>query len=287
MNRLRVLGILAAGLLAAAATAASAESVLFVGNSFTFGARSPVMRFRPDKVTDLNGEGIGGVPALFRTFAEEAGLTEDVSLETSPGKPLSWHLANRRAVIDRAWDVVILQGYSTLDPAKPGDPAAHIQAAAELARIFKAANPKVKVYLESTWSRADQTFRPEGHWAGRPIEAMAQDLAAASAQALKASPDLTAAIPVGTAWTRAVHAGVADPNPYDGIDFGKVSLWTWDQYHASAEGYYLAALVIFGQVTGVDPLSLGAQEQAAVDLGLSPAIAQGLRQAAHDELAAR
>lgn len=280
------LGWLLAGVVCMAATAASAGSVLFVGNSFTFGAYSPVMRFRPGSVTDLNGEGIGGVPALFKAFAAESGLDEQVSLETSPGKPLSWHLAERRALIDHPWDVVVLQGHSTLDPQAPGDPARHIAAAAELARLFKAANPRVRVYLESTWSRADLVRNPGGPWSGKPIGAMAEDLARASAQALKAAPNLTASIPVGTAWNRAMQAGVADPDPYDGIDFGKVSLWTWDQYHASAEGYYLAALVIFGRVTGIDPLSLGAQEAAARDLGLSPKVAAALRQVAHDELAA-
>lgn len=60
-------------------TPVSAESILFVGNSFTFGAHSPVMRYRPDVVRDLNKEGIGGVPALFKTFAEQAGLDWTVS----------------------------------------------------------------------------------------------------------------------------------------------------------------------------------------------------------------
>ena len=57
-------------------------------------------------------------------------------------------------------------------------------------------------------------------------------------------------IPVGEAWTRAMQAGVADANPYDGIEAGKLNLWTHDHYHASAHGYYLEALVIFGSLTG-------------------------------------
>lgn len=70
---------LLAGMLVAAAwvgagvAAAPPRTILFVGNSFTFGAGSPVRTYRPDLVTDLNGEGIGGVPALFSTFADEAG----------------------------------------------------------------------------------------------------------------------------------------------------------------------------------------------------------------------
>ena len=96
------------------AVAAQAETILFVGNSFTFAAYSPVWKYRAASVTDLNGEGVGGVPALFKLFADEAGLKYDVALETSPGKDLQWHIDHKSAVLDRAFDHVILQSYSTL-----------------------------------------------------------------------------------------------------------------------------------------------------------------------------
>jgi hypothetical protein len=54
--------------------AADPVDVLFIGNSFTFGPLSDVQSFRPDTVTDLNGNGYGGVPALFKAFTLEAGL---------------------------------------------------------------------------------------------------------------------------------------------------------------------------------------------------------------------
>ena len=44
------------------------KSILFVGNSFTYGELSPVRHFQPDSVTDLNREGTGGVPALLKAF---------------------------------------------------------------------------------------------------------------------------------------------------------------------------------------------------------------------------
>jgi hypothetical protein len=279
-------GSVAALLFALGAHAALARTILFVGNSFTFGDRSPVHAFHPERVTDLNKDGFGGVPAVFKTFANELGLSYDVSLETSPGKSLEWHYTEKRAELQGKWDVVSLQGYSTLDQKHPGNPADQIKGAHDLAEMFVAANPEAKVYLVSTWSRADQTYKPDGHWYGKSIYTMADDLAAASAEALKGFPDLTAAIPVGTAWNRAMAEGVADPNPYDGIDFGKVDLWTWDQYHASTEGYYLEALVIFGKITGVDPAALSGKETAAYDLGISPATAVALQKIAHEELAA-
>ncbi|HKQ88576.1 MAG TPA: DUF4886 domain-containing protein [Candidatus Acidoferrales bacterium] len=284
--RRRTQAIAAALLFAVGAQTAFARTILFVGNSFTFGDRSPVKRFHPERVTDLNKDGFGGVPALFKTFTTEAGLDYDVSLETSPGKSLTWHYTNEQAQLKGKWDVVTLQGYSTLDQQHPGDPADQIKGAHDLAKMMVAENPDTKVYLVSTWSRADQTYKSTGHWYGKPIYQMAEDVAAANAEAAKGFPELAGVIPVGTAWNRAMQEGVADPNPFDGVDFGKVDLWTWDQYHASAEGYYLEALVIFGKVTGVDPVSLGAKETAANDLGMSPAFAVALQKIAREELAA-
>lgn len=278
---------LAGTLLIFVGSPALARTILFVGNSFTFGANSPVMRYHPERVADLNNEGIGGVPALFKTFADEAGLDWTVSLETSPGKELAWHLANKREVIDRPWDVVILQGYSTLDAQRPGDPTRHIAAARTLASLFHLRNLQVQVDLLATWSRADQTYRPDGHWYRQPIAQMADDLLAASRQTLTTGSGLHAVVPVGTAWNRAMREGVADPDPYDGLSFGKVSLWTWDQYHASAEGYYLDALIVFGTVTGLDPRNLPDKERAADDLGLNPKVAAQLREIAAEELAAQ
>ena len=46
----------------------SNPSVLFIGNSFTYGACSAVQFYRTDFVTDLNRNGWGGVPALFKAY---------------------------------------------------------------------------------------------------------------------------------------------------------------------------------------------------------------------------
>jgi hypothetical protein len=246
------------------------QTVLFVGNSFTYGANSPVWHYRADSVADLNHEGVGGVPALFRLFAAEAGLTYAVSLETSPGKTLQWHWDNRKSMIDQRWDHVVMQDYSTLDPAAPGNPRLLIDYSARLTHLFIARNPAAKVSLTATWSRPDQTYLKSGHWYGQPIAQMATDIAQAYAQAAKATPEIGKVHPVGTAFTCAITAGVADPNPYDGIAFGQVDLWSWDHYHASTAGYYLEALVIFADVTGKDPRTLGRHEIAAEELGISP-----------------
>lgn len=270
-----------------AATPATAKTILFVGNSFTFGAGSAVHYFHPELVHDLNREGQGGVPALFKMFTQQAGLEWDVSLETAGGRDLAFHLANKRAEIAGAWDVVLLQDYSTLDRARPGDAAQHIRDTGRMAGLFKAANPVVKLYLETTWPRADQTYPPGTHWHGKPIRAMADDLARADALALSANREISGSVPVGEAWLRAFAQGIADPNPYDGVAFGKIDLWTWDHYHASAYGYYLAGLVIFGRVTGIDPRTLGERERAAEELGFSGLTTVALQRAAAAALAGK
>jgi hypothetical protein len=272
-------------LLLVAAPGAAAERVLFIGNSFTFGAGSAVRFYRNHTVTDLNDEGVGGVPALFESFTEQAGLEYDVSLETRGGTGLDFHLAEKRELIERRrWDIVVAHGYSTLDADQPRNPAKLAATAKELADVLRARNPRVALYLMATWARADEVYPAEGAWAGATVATMAADVRAAY-DAAAAGAGATV-IPVGDAWNRAMQGGVADANPYDGIDAGKLDLWTYDHYHASTHGYYLEALVIFGRLTGRDPRSLGLNECSAFELGLSRAEARALQQVAFDELAA-
>jgi hypothetical protein len=261
---------------------ASAKSILFVGNSFTFGADSPVMTWNAKSVTDLNRDGVGGVPALFKRFATESGLYFEVSLETAAGQSLDWHWHNRRTLLDRSWDYVVLQEYSTLDPDRPGDPTKLLSASRQFAAMFRARNPKTKIGLVATWSRPDQTFPSEGHWAGKPIERMALDIRRADDRALRSSGKVNWVIPVGEAFNCAIASGIADANPYDGIDAGKIDLWADDHYHASTAGYYLEALTIFARVTARDPRKLGPWESAARELGVAPSLATHLQWIAYD-----
>jgi hypothetical protein len=283
---LKVLFALGLFALSAVRSHAIADTILFVGNSFTYGELSPVLHFKSDTVTDLNQSGVGGVPALFEVFAGEVHLRYQVSLETAGGKNLDFHFTQKAALIDRPWDHVVLQAYSTLDARLPGDASSVIDYSARLARMFHAKNPKVDVRLVSTWSRADQTYLPAGHWYGQPIQAMANDLRHAYDRAAANSTIIHGVIPVGQAWNRAIDAGVATANPYQPLRTGEIDLWAADNYHGSTYGYYLEALVIFGSITARDPRSLGAKESAAAALGLTPSQATTLQNLASQTLAA-
>lgn len=282
----RAAHILAGFVLALGAVEASAgTSILFIGNSFTYGAGSAVRYYRADTVTDLNNEGVGGVPALFESFTAQAGLDYDVALETRGGTGLDFHLAEKAGVIGkRPWDVVVMHGYSTLDADKPRDPRKLVESATALADFLRGRNADVALYLTATWSRADQVYPDNGAWAGGPIEAMARDVRTAYDSAAKAA-GAKAVIPVGEAWNLAFDLDVADSNPYNGIAAGKIDLWSDDRYHASAAGYYLHALVVFGVVTGRDPRSLGENECSAYELGFSRGTVQALQQIAFEQLA--
>lgn len=266
---------------------AFATSILFVGNSFTFAYGSPVRFFRADTVTDLNKQGIGGVPALFKAFTVEAGLEYDVYLETQGSVGIDWHLEHKLGVIgQRAWDVVVAQSFSTLDLKKPGDPARLTASARQLAELLQSKNPSVDVRLMATWPRADEVYESKGAWYGKSLESMAKDVRDGYEAAAAGSPVIKGVIPVGDAWMRAIRIGLADANPYDGIDAGKLDLWTYDNHHASVYGYYLEALVVFGSVTGTDPRSLGENECAGFELGLSRTQIGSLQRVASDQLAA-
>lgn len=265
----------------------SAEtSVLFIGNSFTYGFGSAIRYYRADSVTDLNNEGVGGVPALFESFTAQAGLDYDVYLETRSGSALDFHLENKLAEIGtQPWDQVVMHGFSTLDINKPGDPALLIETTVKMSTYLQQLNPNVEVFLTATWSRADLIYKADRRWSGTPIEKMALDVRAGYNKAAAAASLVKAVNGVGEAWTRAMSLGIADTNPYDGIEFGKVSLWSWDYYHASDYGYYLQALVVFGNLTTLDPRSLGENECSGFELGMSRREVNLLQQAAFEQLA--
>lgn len=123
---------------AAAAGAAGAQeplSVLFVGNSFTYG-RAPVVQYNNAHVVDLNAQNAidkplgseaitpnpwGGVPGIFKALVDQARLDTDVQLSLRGGATLRGHLLNtnpagwdmRANLASARWDVVVLQGNST------------------------------------------------------------------------------------------------------------------------------------------------------------------------------
>ena len=125
----------AALLLSAAAAQAAPTSVLFVGNSFTFGRADPVMSYNHQNVRDLtetmfnaNAAGSnayeprpwGGVPGIFQRLTVQAGLDYDVAMTTRNAATLRGHMLNtnpanwdlRSNLGSQTWGQVVLQEQS-------------------------------------------------------------------------------------------------------------------------------------------------------------------------------
>lgn len=314
-GRWRALAAAALGLACGAfAPLAEAQTtrVLFVGNSFTHGKFVPVSTYNNANtaggVTDLNfgqpltgprgqttfGEPhpLGGIPGIFKKFTAQAGLTYDVQLETCSGKGLAYHVTNALSVIAQPqWDVVVMQDLSNgpIPTNRGGDPTAFIAAVNQLEAAIHAQNPAARIYLYQTWGRADLTYLASGDYFGQPIETMFNDLRDGYQAAFAQNANLAGIVPAGEAWLRAIGTvgspGFAIRNPYTQLGQG-VNLWGVDHYHPSRYGAYLNALVIFGKVTQIDPLTRDTANQVGGELGLGPSESLALRQTAHDQLVA-
>ncbi|MBH8570878.1 T9SS type A sorting domain-containing protein [Microvirga sp. STS02] len=297
---LRFLG-LAATALGLNTTAQAQTRVLFVGNSFTHGQYTPVLYYNSGAVTDLNYNlpagnprahdsgmlaAFGGIPGIFKKFTVQAGLNYDVQLEAVSGKSLEFHHTNALSLIAQpGWDKVVLQEQSTrpVPSTRGGNLALFYDYSTRLEQAIHAANPAAQVYLYGTWARPDYTYPAGSRYVGLPLDSMAQDLHRAFYQAFATNGHFAAVAPVGDAWMRAITTGVATRNPYT-PDPAKINLWNVDYVHPSITGSYLSALVLFYQLTNVDPRTLGASEQAAAALGIAPATAVTLQQLAYQQV---
>lgn len=133
-----------AGTLLAGVAHADPITVLFVGNSYTFGRVDPVMGYNTANVNDLtepmwlaNPSGSnayephpwGGVPGIFQRLTAQAGLDYQVSISARNAASLRGHLLNtnpagwdlRGNIGSQAWDQVVLQEQSSEAlPRQPG-----------------------------------------------------------------------------------------------------------------------------------------------------------------------
>ena len=219
-------------LIAVSSLLARADDILFIGNSFTFGASAPVVR--------LNG----GVPKLFQAIARSKGKRVLTFSVTAGGKDWSYHLAQPvtgRMLDARVWTWVVLQDYSAR-PTHDGNVRQFLQDGETFSDKIAQKSPHAGILLYETWARPAGSFyngQPDHDFSG-PAQMMAElhqsygrlrdDLAAKN-------PDREVRVAlVGTAFAR---VAALYPN---------LNLYASDQHHADSDGYYLAALVIYEAV---------------------------------------
>ena len=178
------------------------------------------------------------------------------------------------------------------------------------------ASASTQVYLTETWARPDMVYshlitKADPNTSdGRPIVdtssaggaatlyynslgAMTQDLHADFAATAARNLNFAGVIQVGDAFQAAVDQMQVKSGGFYKADGtystpslgDPMNLW-WDDYlHASKYGSYLDALVQFGTITRLNPLSLGLDEKAARDLGIGSADAATLQRIAAQQLA--
>ncbi len=248
----------------------------------------------------------GGIPGIFAQLASESHLNYDVHIEAISATSLRGNYAAASGVIDRAmWNVVVLQELSTrplpyaLTRDRSSDPRSFCAAVKAIERGVHAAAPSSRIYLYETWPRADLARRFSGRASAPEFAARYSanlSLLGASYRnvyhgAAEHDKAITGVIPVGDAWTRAWAEGVAEPNPYRpstdlpvlwyGINsVNDPPIASPDYLHPSVYGAYLAGLVLFQEISGIDVRKFGAGESAATDLGIPSPVAAQLRQVA-------
>jgi hypothetical protein len=173
---------------------------------------------------------------------------------------------------------------------------------------YSSTNPAAPIFGSSTEAQqnGNTAYAPYVGDAN-PIAAMASDLhnayvgEAKSWNAANPSGSVLNVALAGDAWVSAINLGYAEQDPFlVNEPAGQVDLWDSNPllaccttpigYHPSAYGDYLNALVLFGQITGLNPMSVSAEfdpsdtDSAAYALGISTPIAQDLAIAAEDTL---
>ena len=172
------------------------------------------------------------------------------------------------------------------------------------------ANPNTKVYLTDTWARPDMVYQhlnittdangnpiPDGTGTNatlyyNSLQGMTTDLHNDIYAQAASNPGFAGVIPVGDAFQSAFNQGLVQTSGFydaNGVFVpqsatGPVDLWWEDGLHASKYGSYLDALVQYGTITGLNPAALGANEQAAKDLGIDTATAVMLEDVAAVQL---
>lgn len=229
------------------------SEVFFVGNSFTFGGPVPVL------VHDL---------AVYAGFAEP-----NVEYRAVGGQTLEGHRADTApegapARVSEGWDVVVLQEYSTRPTDQVGPAEQFKEDATWFYDLAKDANEDCEIILYETWARRtghpiyDATFSDPAQMQAE-LRFHYRDAAERYIPAFSAAarPSDVRVAPAGDAWEVQLAGG--EPPV----------LHASDDYHASAAGAYLNALVIYSTIygrraDGLVPLR-GLDEAVALELQAS------------------
>jgi hypothetical protein len=215
--------------LAFASSLARADDILFVGNSFTFGAG--------DKVVQAHG----GVPRLVHEIALAKNRQLLTFAVTAPGKDLSYHLAQpatEKALASKSWTWIVLQDLSTR-PTHVGNIPQFLEDGEIFSDRIAKTSPAAGILLYETWARPPGAFyngksSHDFSSPGQMMNELHQAYGLLRDQLARKNPGRPVRVAlVGTAFARVR------------TEYPSINLNATDQHHANAAGSYLAALVIY------------------------------------------
>lgn len=220
------------------AASVSAGHILFIGNSFTHG-HDPRLRNH------------GGVPAVFETIARGKGQEVDAAMAAPSGRDWGFHLKDpgtRRMLASRKWDTVVLQDFST-KPTRIGDRKAFFRHGRALCGLVWKHSPDATIVLYRTWARkpGHAMYSAPGRkskFAG--FDQMDGEIGESYASLFKKLAD-------GNPGKRILLAPVGDAFALCVKESPETKIYGRDDYHASPQGSYLAALVFYKTIFGGDP----------------------------------
>ena len=223
-----MVSLLLSGLLVASMPARG-QSILFIGNSFTWGGNGGNQTYPQ-----------GGVPGIFKALATRRGHAPDVTMMAQNGRIFTDHFTNddnqgdTLAVIrSKKWDYVVLQGGSREATTALGSPYWFFRSGADLNTVIKTNNPNTKVLLYETWA-----YPTWATYSGTPVYPTYYASPASMLQEIKANYQTLAGqigaqvVPVGDAFARALAQ-----NPSYTLNNS--------DFHANDQGYYLSAMLFY------------------------------------------
>ncbi len=122
---------------------ASANEVLFIGNSFTHGQDTRLSQH-------------GGVPAVFQAIARAKGEDVNATMMAASGKDWGFHLRNKATlemIGSKKWDAVVLQDYST-KPTRIGNRKSFFKHGQDFCELVWKSNPEATIVLYRTCAEA-------------------------------------------------------------------------------------------------------------------------------------
>jgi hypothetical protein len=234
---------------------AQAQSVLFIGNSYTYGHFG------------VQTQPMGGVPELFARIAQQDGHSPEVKMVAPGGTTMHQHFDNGAgeitAIQSKKWDYVVLQGHSLDATTSAPHPGEFLEYGQKMAAIIRQNNPATKIVLYETWAypKAHQVFP-----AKFANQSEMLDQIAAGYRTLGEVIKATAIAPVGDAFFQAANC----PRHYD-VYAPK------NDHHSNDTGYMLSALVFARSIYGELPVNLNPilTDVSAEDMEWLASIADG------------